>query len=92
MNKRSAVRLRRLSTIDPKCRHTAQSRIVRSTLPLAGSEPSGLNATDVTASLDVVSFGELAVADEGGGDAGEGEEVFGFAFVAAVESAADAEP
>ncbi|MFI1370340.1 hypothetical protein, partial [Streptomyces griseochromogenes] len=32
--------------------------------------------------LEVISFGESAVADEGAGDAGEGQEVFGFAFVA----------
>jgi hypothetical protein len=32
------------------------------------------------------------VADEGGGDADEGQEVLGFAFVAAVEAAADAQP
>lgn len=42
--------------------------------------------------LRVISFGESAVADEGAGDAGEGEEVVGFAFVAAVESAAAGEP
>lgn len=42
--------------------------------------------------LDVISFGESAVADEGAGDASEGEEVFGFAFVAAVEAAAAGEP
>ncbi|MDQ0934964.1 transposase [Streptomyces turgidiscabies] len=34
--------------------------------------------------LDVISFGESAVADEGAGDAGEGQEVLGFALVAAV--------
>ncbi|MFD8593339.1 hypothetical protein ACFV1B_27965, partial [Streptomyces sp. NPDC059637] len=33
------------------------------------------------APLEVISFGESAVADEGAGDAGEGEEVLGFAFV-----------
>ncbi|MER8199666.1 hypothetical protein ABTY00_37835, partial [Streptomyces microflavus] len=32
--------------------------------------------------IEVISFGESAVADEGAGDAGEGEEVVGFAFVA----------
>ncbi|MFI1653071.1 hypothetical protein ACH4XT_39955, partial [Streptomyces avidinii] len=32
--------------------------------------------------LEVISFGESAVADEGAGDAGEGEEMFGLAFVA----------
>ena len=42
--------------------------------------------------LEVISFGESAVADEGAGDAGEGEEVVGFAFVAAVEAAAAGEP
>ncbi|MFE2398067.1 hypothetical protein ACFXCT_23145, partial [Streptomyces sp. NPDC059425] len=31
--------------------------------------------------LEVISFGESAVADQGAGDAGEGEEVVGFAFV-----------
>ncbi|MFJ4063646.1 hypothetical protein, partial [Streptomyces albogriseolus] len=33
-------------------------------------------------SLQVISFGESAVADEGAGEAGEGEEVLGLAFVA----------
>ncbi|MGY3062860.1 hypothetical protein ACVWZD_007158 [Streptomyces sp. TE3672] len=42
--------------------------------------------------IEVISIGEPAVADEGAGDAGEGEEVLGFAFVAAVESAAAGEP
>jgi hypothetical protein len=42
--------------------------------------------------LDVVSFGESAVADEGAGDAGEGQEVLGFPFVPAVEAAAASEP
>ncbi|MEU7058528.1 hypothetical protein AB0A61_21630, partial [Streptomyces sp. NPDC046197] len=32
--------------------------------------------------LDVISFGESAIADEGAGDAGEGKEVLGFALVA----------
>lgn len=36
----------------------------------------------------VVSLGETAVADEGRGYADEGEEVLGFAFVAAVEASA----
>ncbi|MFD5204639.1 hypothetical protein ACFWM7_31850, partial [Streptomyces sp. NPDC058375] len=31
--------------------------------------------------LEVISFGEPAVADEGAGNAGEGEEVVGLAFV-----------
>ncbi|MFH9662179.1 hypothetical protein ACH4NF_29370, partial [Streptomyces sp. NPDC017248] len=31
--------------------------------------------------LQVISFGEPAVADEGAGEAGEGQEVLGFAFV-----------
>ncbi|MEU0720854.1 WbqC family protein, partial [Streptomyces lavendulocolor] len=31
--------------------------------------------------LEAISFGESAVADEGAGDAGEGEEVVGLAFV-----------
>jgi hypothetical protein len=42
--------------------------------------------------LEVISFGESAVADEGAGDAREGEEVVGFAFVASVEAAAAGEP
>lgn len=42
--------------------------------------------------FEVISFGEAAIADEGASDGGEGEEVFGFAFVAAVESAAAGEP
>ncbi|MGW9460131.1 hypothetical protein ACWG5N_29710, partial [Streptomyces globisporus] len=36
----------------------------------------------LAADLEVISFGEPAVADEGAGDAGEGEEVVGLAFVA----------
>ncbi|GAA1553680.1 hypothetical protein GCM10009731_04920 [Streptomyces globosus] len=42
--------------------------------------------------LDVVSFGESAVADEGCGDADEGEEVLGLAFVAAVEASVAGQP
>ncbi|WP_406066905.1 helicase associated domain-containing protein [Streptomyces sp. NBC_01077] len=42
--------------------------------------------------VDVISFGESAVADEGTGDGCEGEEVLCFAFVASVESAAAGEP
>lgn len=38
------------------------------------------------------SGSESAVADEGAGDAGEGEEVVGLAFVASVEAAAAGEP
>ncbi|GAA3139922.1 hypothetical protein GCM10017687_65650 [Streptomyces echinatus] len=34
--------------------------------------------------LQAISFGESAVADECGSDRGEGHEVFGFAFVATV--------
>lgn len=41
---------------------------------------------------DAISFGESAVTDEGAGDAGEGEEVLGFAFVASVEAAAAGKP
>lgn len=40
----------------------------------------------------MISFGEAAVADEGGGDADEGEEVLGVAFVASVEAAEAVEP
>jgi hypothetical protein len=42
--------------------------------------------------LEVISIGESALADEGAGDTGEGEEVVGFAFVASVESAAAGKP
>jgi hypothetical protein len=42
--------------------------------------------------LEVISFGESAVADKGAGDAREGEEVLGLALVAAVESTAVSEP
>ena len=42
--------------------------------------------------LEVISFGESAVADEGAGDAGEGQEVVGFALVAAVQASASGEP
>ncbi|MFJ6427026.1 hypothetical protein, partial [Streptomyces hydrogenans] len=34
------------------------------------------------ACLEVISFGESAVADEGAGDGGEGQEVLSLAFVA----------
>jgi transposase len=40
--------------------------------------------------LGIVSFGDSAVADEAAGDGGEGQEVFGLAFVAAVQTAAAA--
>jgi len=42
--------------------------------------------------LDAVSVGESATADEGCGAVGESEEVFGLAFVAAVEPPASGEP
>jgi len=51
-----------------------------------------ISRSTVFLSLEVVSFGESSVADEGAGDAGEGQEVFGFALVAAVQSAASGEP
>jgi len=51
-----------------------------------------ISRSTVFLSLEVVSFGESSVADEGAGDAGEGQEVLGFAFVAAVESAAAGKP
>ena len=38
------------------------------------------------------SASEAAQTDEGAGDAGEGEEVFGLAFVAAMEAAAAGQP
>ncbi|MET9694620.1 hypothetical protein ABZY81_40495, partial [Streptomyces sp. NPDC006514] len=46
-------------------------------------EPEGARSLDHVScqALDVISFGDSAVADEGAGDAREGEEVFGFAFV-----------
>jgi hypothetical protein len=40
----------------------------------------------------VISFGEPAVADEGAGEAREGEEVLGFALVATMETTASSEP
>ncbi|MGY4391654.1 hypothetical protein ACVWXB_004953 [Streptomyces sp. TE12347] len=43
------------------------------------------------APLEVISCGQSAVADQGARDAGEGEEVFGLAFVAAVEAATASE-
>lgn len=42
--------------------------------------------------IEIISFGESAVADQGAGDAGEGEEVVGLAFVAAVQTSASGEP
>ncbi len=50
---------------------------------------AGLIAPDLGPRLEVISFGESAVADEGAGGAGEGVEVVGFAFV---ETAAAGEP
>ncbi|GEK01558.1 hypothetical protein TNCT1_38340 [Streptomyces sp. 1-11] len=41
---------------------------------------------------EVISFGEPVVADEGAGEAREGEEVLGFALVATVEATASGEP
>jgi len=61
-----------------------------------GRAPIRLRCRDrppaVTVALEVISFGESAVADDGCGDAGEGGEVVGLAFVAAVESAEAGEP
>jgi hypothetical protein len=54
--------------------------------------PLNRRALDHACPKDVVSFGQASVADQGAGDAGEGEEVVCFAFVAAVESAAACEP
>ncbi|MFZ4138450.1 hypothetical protein, partial [Streptomyces koyangensis] len=51
----------------------------RSTLRPA-AYPSAV--VSVSRCLEVISFGEPAVADESAGDAGEGEEVVGLAFVA----------
>ncbi|MGW3426243.1 cytochrome P450, partial [Streptomyces phaeochromogenes] len=46
-------------------------------------EPVGAElAGEGVQGLDVISFGESAVADEGAGDAGEGQEVLGLALVA----------
>jgi hypothetical protein len=42
--------------------------------------------------LDVVSVGESAVADEGRGDADEGQEVLGLSLVTAVKSSASGQP
>ena len=50
-----------------------------------GAKPANLD-------FEVISIGEPAVADEGAGDAREGEEVVGFALVASVETAAACEP
>jgi len=58
----------------------------------AARHPSYRQLAACTLVLDVISFGESAVADEGAGDAGEGQEVFGFPLVAAVQSAASGEP
>ena len=57
--------------------------------PLAGQD----NGTGrVAAALEVVSFGESPVADEGCGYADEGEEVLGFALVSAVQASAAGQP
>jgi len=42
--------------------------------------------------LEAISFGQVAAADQRGGDADEGREVLGFAFVAAVQAAEAVEP
>jgi len=46
----------------------------------------------LSGALEVISFGESAVADEGAGDGGEGQEVLSLAFVAAVQTATAAQP
>ncbi|MET8220911.1 hypothetical protein, partial [Streptomyces hirsutus] len=56
-------------------RADAGRRTVSPTRTTALTKPPGKN------DLEVVSFGESAVADEGAGDAREGQEVVGFAFV-----------
>ncbi|WP_229852995.1 hypothetical protein, partial [Streptomyces albospinus] len=48
----------------------------------AGSMRCDRSSPKTPSTLEVISFGESAVADEGAGDAGEGEEVVGFALVA----------
>lgn len=56
---------------------------------------SWLKASDMTALrrvLEVVSFGESAVASDGAGDGREGQEVFRLALVAAMEPPASREP
>ncbi|GGR09022.1 hypothetical protein GCM10010280_66050 [Streptomyces pilosus] len=58
-----------------------------------GSLPSfRSHPTSSDTALQVISFSESAVADECAGEAGEGNEVLGFAFVSAVKSAAAGEP
>ncbi|MEU5930930.1 hypothetical protein ABZ817_47155, partial [Streptomyces antimycoticus] len=49
-------------------------------LPVPSTGQGGLSRRP--SDLDVISFGESAVADEGAGDAGEGQEVLGFALIA----------
>jgi len=76
--------------------HEFESRILRQCL--TGHDVDGPHrlrwgpSAFVVAVSEVVSFGESAVADEGAGDACEGQEVVGLAFVSAVEAAAAGEP
>lgn len=50
-------------------------------------EVNAQGTSRANADLDVVSFGEAAVADQGCGDADKGEKVVGESFVAAMEPA-----
>ncbi|WP_405747931.1 helix-turn-helix domain-containing protein [Streptomyces sp. NBC_01525] len=69
-----------------------RSRVVDLDLVHRASCEVGVPRHVLVSSLDVVSFGEAAVGDEGCGDADEGEEVLRFAFVASVEASAAAQP
>lgn len=50
--------------------------------------PSTIFDRRLPRAVDAISFGDSAVVYEGCWDGGEGEEVFGLAFVAAVETSA----
>ncbi len=76
-----AEHTRRYPRSDQTVRMAVQTISLQESYRRSGSSP-----------LDVISFGESAVADEGASDAGEGQEVLGFALVAAVQSAASGEP
>ncbi|MET7988888.1 hypothetical protein, partial [Streptomyces sp. NPDC005281] len=52
------------------------------TAAAAATTAATLPLATTARALEVISFGESAIADEGAGDAGEGEEMNGLSFVA----------
>jgi len=93
---------RPLPNTEPKLRELfAKLQVKHGTVLVVVDQPASIGALPLAVAREVgcriayledVSFGKSAVADQGAGDAGEGEEVVGFAFVAAVQSSAAGEP